>query len=71
MPIDPAGTKPGLAPSAAEAPKTVHMKCKRPECDSIQAIEMSNPNTQGRHLFRCAKCNATWGIATGGSFDLY
>ena len=70
MPIDPAGTKPGLASPAPEEPKTVHIKCKRPGCDSIKAIEMTNPNPQGRHLYRCAKCNTTWGIATGGSFEL-
>lgn len=71
MPIDPAGTKPGLAAPTAPQPTTVHIKCKRPGCPSIQAIEMTPPNnSQGRHLYRCAQCNTTWGVATGGTFNM-
>lgn len=70
MPIDPAGTKPGLAPAAPEEPKTVNLRCKAIGCDSIKATEMTTPNAQGRHLYRCVKCNHVWGLATGGSFDL-
>lgn len=69
MPIDPAGTKPGLQPEA-EKPKTVNIRCKRAGCDSIEAVLMTPPNAQGRHLYRCAKCNMTWGIAVGGVFDM-
>ena len=69
MPIDPAGTKPGLAPQEPEI-KTVNVRCKRSGCDSIEAVEMSGPYPMGRHLFRCAKCNMTWGVAVGGVFDL-
>lgn len=70
MPIDPAGTKPGLTPEP-EKPKTISLRCRRGGCDSIQAVEMTGgQNSQGRHLYRCVKCNATWGIATGGVFDI-
>jgi hypothetical protein len=70
MPIDPTGIKPGLVPTAPPV-KTIHLKCRRDGCDSILAIEMTNQNNaQGHHLYRCAKCNATWGIATGGSFNI-
>lgn len=70
MAIDPAGTQPGLAAPAPEAPKIVHIKCKRPGCTSINATEMTPPNSQGRHLYRCTECGQPHGIVTGGAFDL-
>lgn len=67
MPIDPAGTKPGLAPVADE-PKKVLMRCKRTGCDSIEAVEQEVAGTSGRHLYRCVKCHHPHSIQTGGTF---
>ena len=69
MPIDPAGTKPGLT-AVAEPPKQFHLKCKRAGCTSILATELTAPNAQGRHLYRCVQCNMTWGLSTGGVFEM-
>jgi hypothetical protein len=67
--IDPTGTQPG-ASTPAEEPKTVHMKCKTPECDSILAIELNHPGTgRGQHMYQCVKCRRTWGLAVGGTVD--
>lgn len=71
MPIDPAGTTPGLAGPTNPSAPTVHMKCKRPDCDSILAIEVKHPGTTGgRRLYQCAKCRTSWGVNTGGAVDL-
>lgn len=70
MPIDPAGTSPGLAGSAPPATPTVHMRCKRPECDSIVAIEVKHPGMGGRRLYQCVKCKTSWGVNTGGPVDI-
>jgi transposase-like protein len=71
MPIDPTGTTPGLAVSQTEEPKKVSMKCKRPGCDSTQAIEVMHPGSaSGRRMYRCVKCKQTWGVSTGGPIDL-
>lgn len=70
MPIDPAGTTPGLTPKAEEAP-TVHIRCKNPSCDSINAIELKIPGMQGgSRLYQCVKCHRTHGVAVGGAFEL-
>jgi hypothetical protein len=69
MSFDHAGTKPGLAPEAQEQ-KTLNMRCKNKGCDSIEVVEMMAPNNVGRHIYRCVKCNTTWGVMTGGSVDL-
>jgi transposase-like protein len=69
MPIDPAGTKPGLQPQAPEQ-KKLNIRCKNKSCDSIEVVEIQIPNNGGRHLYRCVKCNTTWGVVTGGSVDL-
>jgi hypothetical protein len=70
MPIDPAGTKPGLAPQAV-APKVHNMRCKnKGNCDSMEVTEIVMPGGTGRHVYRCVKCNTTWGVVTGGSVDL-
>jgi hypothetical protein len=71
MPIDPAGTTPGLAAPANPETLTVHIRCKRSECDSILAIEVKHPGTAGgRRLYQCAKCKTSWGVTTGGPVDI-
>lgn len=70
MPIDPAGTQPGLAAAPPEEPKTIHLRCKNQGCDSILAIEMTEANAQGRHLYRCCKCSHIHGVMTGGSINI-
>ena len=69
MPIDPAGTKPGLKPKVDE-PKHIHLKCKSDTCDSILAFEMDIPGQTGAHTYQCVKCHRTWGIRTGGGIDI-
>lgn len=71
MPIDPGGTAPGLSGAAAEPLKSVNMKCKRPECDSMRVVEVLHPGAAaGRRLYRCIKCHTSWGVLTGGPVDL-
>jgi len=71
MPIDYAGTTPGLPPVEPEKPKVVHMKCKAPNCPSIQVTEVTPPGYPvGAHMYACVACKTTWGIATGGNFNL-
>ena len=70
MPIDPAGTTPGLTPEPAATPKQLHNRCKRAGCDSIEATEMPAPNSRGQHLYRCTTCNMVHGVTTGGSFEI-
>lgn len=69
MPIDPAGTKPGLAPQAEE-PVVHNMKCKNKNCDSITVVEVQYPNSSGRRMYRCTKCHTSWGVPVGGAVDL-
>ena len=68
MPVNPAGTSPGLStPTAADLPK-VHIKCKREACDSILAVEIKHAGmTGGRHMYQCAKCKSSWVVNTGGA----
>lgn len=70
MAIDETGTKPGL-PSKAEESKPVHMRCKREGCSSILAVEIKVAGMEGRHLYRCVKCNDTQGVVTGGTFNYF
>jgi len=71
MPIDPAGTTPGLQPPQAEDPPKVHLKCKNASCNSILAIEMKFAGQPGgRRMYQCVKCHLTWGVPVGGSVDL-
>lgn len=71
MPIDPNGTSPGLAGQVVEQPEILNMKCKRPECLSMQALEVKHPGSAaGRRLYRCVKCHTSWGVNTGGPVDL-
>jgi ribosomal protein S14 len=69
MPVDPAGTKPGLQPQAKE-PVKFNMRCKNNGCDSIEVVEMQIPGNAGRHIYRCVKCHTTWAVVTGGAVDL-
>jgi hypothetical protein len=71
MPIDPAGTTPGLQPKTEEIP-TINLRCKSyPSCDSLLAIEVKLPGAHpANRMYRCVKCQRTWGIAVGGSFNL-
>ena len=70
MPIDPAGTAPGLTKTEEEVPK-IHMRCKSDKCDSILAVEVKVPGQpSGSRLYRCCKCNRTSMIPVGGSVEL-
>jgi hypothetical protein len=70
MPIDPAGTQPGLSGTVEES-KPVHMKCRNPDCDSILAVEIKIPGSPaGQRLYQCVQCKATRGVNTGGNIDL-
>ena len=61
--------------------REVNMTCRRNSdprsfgsCDSMRAVIVSDtrgiPNTQGVTQYRCVKCNYTWTVAVGGSFNL-
>lgn len=75
MSFDPKGTQPGLSGPAQE-PKTVHMKCRTENCDSVRAQEVvahnGQPNTGAAHnrMYRCVKCNGTWATSVGGHVSL-
>ncbi len=59
-----------------DEPKTMkdlpvhNMHCKNQSCDSMQVVELPYPARTGTHLYRCIKCNTTWGVPTGGSVDI-
>ncbi len=71
MPIDPTGTQPGVQPQVKE-PKKHFMKCKNKDCAGVEVYEMNIPGLAGAgtHVYRCVKCNLTWGVATGGAVNL-
>jgi hypothetical protein len=70
MPIDPAGTAPGLTPKTEEPPK-VHIRCKNPTCSSILAIELKLEGmSPGHRLYQCCVCKRTHGVSLGGAFEL-
>lgn len=61
-------------PKPKEKHPEVNMACRRGsdlrtsgQCDSVRAIIMSAPNTQGVRQYRCVKCNYTWAVSTGGA----
>lgn len=68
MPIDPAGTAPGLPVPTPPQPKQHHMKCRRDGCDSVLAIEITPPG-MSNHLYQCVTCKTTLGVTTGGSVN--
>ena len=71
MPIDPAGTVPGLAVDPVDKPVLVNMRCKNHNCDSIQVTELKYPGSgAGRRMYRCVKCHTSWGIHLGGPVDI-
>lgn len=69
MPIDPAGTTPGLTPGA-KPDETVHIKCRSGRCESITAVIVKIPGQESQRLYRCTACNHTWGLNVGGSVNL-
>ncbi len=71
MPVDPAGTAPGLQPGTEE-PVVHNMRCKNKNCDSITVTTLPIPleASGGRRMYRCTKCNTTWGVQVGGSIDI-
>jgi len=70
MPIDPAGTAPGITPKIDEPP-VLNMRCKSPHCDSMTAIEMKHAGLpSGTRMYQCTKCKRSSGIPVGGSVDL-
>lgn len=69
MPIDPAGTTPGLAPGA-KPDETVHLKCRREGCDSMTSVIVKIPGQEAQRMYRCTTCNHTWGLNVGGPVNL-
>ena len=71
MPIDPAGTTPGLQQPLVEEPPKLNLKCRNPSCDSILAIEIKFPGQlDGRRMYQCVKCKTSRSIPVGGSVDI-
>lgn len=69
MPIDPAGTTPGLAPGA-KPQETVNMKCRRDPCPSITAVVVKIPGHENVRMYRCVTCSHQWGLNVGGNINL-
>ena len=48
------------------------MRCKNKNCDSITVTTLPIPleASGGRRMYRCTKCNTTWGVQVGGSIDI-
>jgi DNA-directed RNA polymerase subunit M/transcription elongation factor TFIIS len=70
MPIDPTGTNPQAVPQVEE-PKELNVKCRRPNCDSITAVQVQiAPAGGGQRLYRCTKCGHMWGLNVGGHLDI-
>lgn len=74
MSVDPKGVQPGLAPQARPQETVHHLKCRNPKCTSMTATEIrivrSNTKNGGQRIYRCTECSHSWGINTGGSFNL-
>jgi hypothetical protein len=69
MPVDPAGTSPGLSPTKEE-PKKLNAKCRSGNCDSIQVYDVSVDGVPGKR-YQCVKCKHTWAVNPGGSFNVF
>lgn len=71
MTFDPKGTTPGLDPAQSKD-KTVNMKCKK--CPSMDAVvvDIGGDGSSASHnrLYRCVKCNYSWGVSVGGNVNL-
>ena len=49
----------------------VNLKCRNPRgCDSITAEIIKIPHQDRQRLYRCTKCQHSWGINVGGSVNL-
>lgn len=69
MPIDPAGTAPGLAPDN-KPDDVVHMKCRREGCDSMTATIMKIPGQETVRRYICTACKHSWGLNMGGPINI-
>lgn len=76
MSFDPKGTAPGLIPATEKPVKILHMKCRKEDCRSMQATEVSSSSpveSAGAphfRIYRCAECGSTWNAAVGGFVNL-
>jgi hypothetical protein len=70
--IDPAGVTPGLAEKATPKESVIFLKCRNEKCDSMEAVEikLESPPQIGQRAYRCVKCNHTWALRVGGSFQI-
>lgn len=51
--------------------ESVNIKCRSPRgCDSIEAVVIRIPRQDAQRLYKCAKCNHTWGVNLGGAVNL-
>jgi DNA-directed RNA polymerase subunit M/transcription elongation factor TFIIS len=72
MSIDSTGTTPGLAPGVQVQPKTINMKCRDPNCTSIEAteIQLVEPSRSApmpsQRVYRCVKCGRPHSVSVGG-----
>jgi len=57
------GTEPGL--SKKEPKKILNLKCRRGDCTSIEAVDMTMEGVPGRR-YQCTKCHHMWVIDVGG-----
>ena len=72
MSIDPKGVVPGLPDKAVKEPEVVHMSCRRgtSACNSMTATVIVVAGQPQRRMYRCTKCNHTWGLNVGGAVNL-
>lgn len=68
--FDTGGVRPGLTPDTPKE-KVINLKCRNEHCDSFEAMEiqLTAPSHHGQRLYRCKKCNHSWGVSLGGYLD--
>jgi hypothetical protein len=67
MAVDPTGLTPGVvAPEPAK--KIVNIKCRNPQCNSIQCEVVYIVESQGIRLYKCVKCGQHVPVSVGGAF---